>query len=627
MKLATFDIFDTTLLRKCGNPDVVFSLVALKLFPDREELQREYVIWRRQAATVAGTDASINDIYSAEGAEAFPGLTGAEVMDAEFAVESEMLTVNPDVRDKIAELRADGWTIKFLSDMYLPSKFLSRILRREGCLVGDEEVIVSCEWGARKDNGTLYDVVRKKYTPDTWIHHGDNLRSDIRIARKNGVKPVRIDTGYTGLENRIGRLGQAMRSPWKASYFQGIMRCARIVSGNSSVDILAADHVAGLYLPFVLFILRQARLRGLKKVHFLSRDGYIMYRIAQALNQKDIELNYLFVSRKALTRAFIASEPEQKFMQIVDRKTLIGKSVSSILSQLKLDRDEIEKFHSIKFEYNKILTKSQEQDFLGKIFNNPDFTPDFISECDAEVQTVREYLIQQGLSDDESQAMVDIGWLGTTRLMVNGILGLSDESNIPTFYVGVRGDVYPRTAGDFWPYFPEGRLDTGATALIENYFSASPYPSTIGYERSDSGEILPIFSGGRNYEDNPVTESNVRVACMMAEMIRPLADIFNDDIFYNVALTAVNSLARMEDGQDVTPMLEATEFDGIPMAKRLSLGALVSLVFLGDRHTAFDRGSLALTVGGGLSSRLWSCHKFTSMIKGRIYRRFILKRK
>lgn len=33
MKLATFDIFDTTLLRKCGSPEVVQPIVAHRLFP------------------------------------------------------------------------------------------------------------------------------------------------------------------------------------------------------------------------------------------------------------------------------------------------------------------------------------------------------------------------------------------------------------------------------------------------------------------------------------------------------------------------------------------------------------------------------------------------------------------
>ena len=34
MKLASFDIFDTTLIRKCGKPENIFYLLAHKLYPN-----------------------------------------------------------------------------------------------------------------------------------------------------------------------------------------------------------------------------------------------------------------------------------------------------------------------------------------------------------------------------------------------------------------------------------------------------------------------------------------------------------------------------------------------------------------------------------------------------------------
>lgn len=46
MKIASFDIFDTTLIRKCGKPQNIFYLLAQKLFYHNTELQKEFVIWR-----------------------------------------------------------------------------------------------------------------------------------------------------------------------------------------------------------------------------------------------------------------------------------------------------------------------------------------------------------------------------------------------------------------------------------------------------------------------------------------------------------------------------------------------------------------------------------------------------
>ena len=68
MKLASFDIFDTTLIRKCGNPQNVFFLLSKKLFPDREDLQTDFFMWRRNAENNAKVrlckkEVNLNDIY------------------------------------------------------------------------------------------------------------------------------------------------------------------------------------------------------------------------------------------------------------------------------------------------------------------------------------------------------------------------------------------------------------------------------------------------------------------------------------------------------------------------------------------------------------------------------------
>ena len=46
MKLASFDIFDTTLIRKCGKPGNIFYILAHKLYPSdkaKREIGRAHV--------------------------------------------------------------------------------------------------------------------------------------------------------------------------------------------------------------------------------------------------------------------------------------------------------------------------------------------------------------------------------------------------------------------------------------------------------------------------------------------------------------------------------------------------------------------------------------------------------
>lgn len=49
MKLATFDIFDTTLIRLCGTPDLVFELLGRRLYPDNKDKQEVFINWRMNA--------------------------------------------------------------------------------------------------------------------------------------------------------------------------------------------------------------------------------------------------------------------------------------------------------------------------------------------------------------------------------------------------------------------------------------------------------------------------------------------------------------------------------------------------------------------------------------------------
>lgn len=627
MRLATFDIFDTALIRRCGRPETVLDLTAWRLFPDREDCRDEFVNWRRQGASKVGRYGTIEDIYSTDGGEEFPRFSSRELMEAEMSMEADMLMVNPYVKDAIERLRQEGWTIKFLSDMYLPSQWLRSILEREGCAKADDEVIVSCEWKARKDDGTLYKAVRERFNPKQWIHHGDNKHSDCLMARRNNVKAVKISSGFTAIEKRLMRESRNMRAGWRMNMLAGLSRAARLTMGNKAENILAADYVAPVYIPFVTYILRQARRDKIERLHFLSRDGYIMMKIAEAINPDDIELNYLFVSRRSLMRAYLSEDTERRYIEIADRRTLISRSVDTLLWQLQLTRYELKEKFGIEFGYSKILSSQQEHDFLDKIFHHPSFTPWLLQNLGGDADITKIYLKQEGLAENKRQAMVDVGWLGTSRLMINRILGKETENTIPTFYMGVRGDVYTRSYGDYYSYFAFGQLDTYATSLIENYFSASPYPTTVGYIKDDKDTVIPLFPKGKNFSKNSIISANIMASTVMARWIKDFNGLMDDDLLFRWAKVSLDSISSLSDKLDLTPLTLTAEFDDCAMARKLSAKELFNIVALGGRHTAFDRGSVALTAGHSLGRTLWRIHRTTDRIRGKIYRRFILKRK
>ncbi|MEE1090208.1 MAG: hypothetical protein UH103_02155, partial [Paludibacteraceae bacterium] len=55
MKLASFDIFDTTLIRRCGKPENIFYLMAERLYPNDKVAQDRFVAWRKKQPMVVSS--------------------------------------------------------------------------------------------------------------------------------------------------------------------------------------------------------------------------------------------------------------------------------------------------------------------------------------------------------------------------------------------------------------------------------------------------------------------------------------------------------------------------------------------------------------------------------------------
>jgi predicted HAD superfamily hydrolase len=157
MKLVSFDIFDTTLIRKCGCADNVQWILAKKLFPNDEARQMEFYAWRRKSVKEqVNINYSLFDIYNTCGIEAFSPYTRQSLMNAERSVESDMLVGNPSIINIIRDYREKGWKVVFISDMYLDGKLLKEVLIREGAMEPSDTVFVSNEYAARKDGGGIY---------------------------------------------------------------------------------------------------------------------------------------------------------------------------------------------------------------------------------------------------------------------------------------------------------------------------------------------------------------------------------------------------------------------------------------------------------------------------------------
>lgn len=624
MKLASFDIFDTTLIRKCGNPENIFYLLAHKLYPNDKAKREDFIVWRKRTPQIVQKklkkiELTLLDIYTAEGVTSFNEYDTQTLINKELETERENLVCNPKIVELINRKRNDGYNIAFISDMYINSAVLREILE-EKCKINSEDYIyVSCETQARKDSGAMYLHVKNLLEPVIWEHYGDNWYSDIKIARKNGIKATHIETHNNTLEQRLELLSCKLPAFRELSLLTGISKTARLLNDNPYA-IIAANYVASAYIPFVKWIIETARKENIETLYFLSRDSYILQEIAESIPHEGIELKYLFVSRRSLMRPYMYGSKPYDYLKIVDRHTLIGRDVKHMLWQLLLTKEELIEKYGIEYRYQRIKSGEEETEFINSIYNSK-LTPNFQAEALKEQEILLRYFEQEGVTTDKKKAFVDVGWLGTSRLMINTILKRNGFKPVDFIYYGTRNDVYPTEYGTYYSYFPAGTLNTNMTSVIENYYSASPYPTTIGYKEV-KGTLEPIFPNDKSVKSSKIIDENIKNTVWIAQEIEKY-NIKNPDVLYTWGFITLHSIAEMLDDIDVSPFTASDDFDNEIFAKKLTLTELVKFLLTGKRITHFDYASLKYTCGFKTAHLSMKMHKFTNRLRGYLFKYYM----
>lgn len=520
MKLASFDIFDTTLIRKCGVPENIFYLLSKHLYPENPVLQNSFFLWRREAEKKAmfrfcHSNLNLAQIYQEFDSLSFPEWNIDNLIEEEIKTEWINLIPVYEIKQLIAKKRSEGYVICFISDMYLPSKYLKDKLIAEGCALPTDRVFVSCEMNGTKSNGNLYDIVRNHYEDITvWEHYGDNLQSDYRKALKKGIKATLIKTEYTDLEKSV--LASSVLLPFymDLSVLIGLQRATRLSLAGKSDDIEnAADLIVSLYLPYVMFILQKAKESGIKKLYFLSRDSYILQQAAEALHKDylDVELHYLFVSRYSL---FLPSIYTLSREELYENKGIFpfyryNVKVADILKNLRINKEDFGEAFTRQITFSQISTP-EEEDLFFQVLQSPEIKDKILRKACEERKILLDYFEQEGMLDNEKQALVDVGWIGTSRLMINRILEKERLQQSFTFYLGCASDCLPARYGRYYSFYGDNLYKPSIVALLEQYYSASPYASTKGYHYDINGKVAVDFKERKFMPSQEVVESNVK---------------------------------------------------------------------------------------------------------------------
>lgn len=404
----SFDIFDTLLLRPFSEPAALFYFLEMHFsYPDLHRIRREAEDAAREKKGGAGGEVTLSEIWSET--ERMTGIPAERGMEAEQRLEQKYCLANPYFLPVVKALRESGRRLIVISDMYLGADFLRDLLERKG-LGKFDACFVSSEYRDSKHRGGLYRIVKRKMQDrgagTSYVHVGDNVRSDYRMARREGFDAF----VYPNPQSAGNLYRPADMSPITGSMYRGIVNI-RLHSGEKKYDCFYEyGYIYGgiLALGYCRFIHRYVKEKKIERIWFLSRDGEILKRVYGILYPEE-KTDYVFWSRNAAARLLSDVYRYDFFCRFLFQKVNQGYCLEQIFSSMELEDLLDDACRQLKCGREERLTEELAcrcRDYLISVWNR-------VSVMYSRERLAAAEYFKRLAAGSGSAAAVDIGWAGS----------------------------------------------------------------------------------------------------------------------------------------------------------------------------------------------------------------------
>jgi len=290
----SFDVFDTLLLRPYLKPTDLFAKIGGETFR-KERIAAEQKA-RKVAQASRREEVSFDEIY-----ELLP--RWPDMKQRELDEERRCLTANPEMLEVWNLAGELGKKRVIASDMYLPRQFLEEVLR-EKSVDGWDGFYLSCDCGAQKASGKMFARIAQEFEmpPHKILHMGDDIHADVNAPEDLGVATWRIpkirDVFFA--ENPYAKQFVERFPDAPHEDFLGAMILAwhleKCREGYCSRQKLACLFGGSVVYAFVKWIIDDARIRGIRRLLFVARDGYTPKRLVDLL-APELKTDYIYAPR------------------------------------------------------------------------------------------------------------------------------------------------------------------------------------------------------------------------------------------------------------------------------------------------------------------------------------------
>lgn len=509
-EVRSYDVFDTVLTRLVAHPAAVFALVAARLCREgvvgqAASVCREARIAAEAAVRLArpGSEVTLADIVDELAWRlGFSREQAAKWMEAEVEMERRLCRGVPALRSEIGAARRAGVRIQFVSDMYLSREVICELLVREEIAGREDAVWVSSSEGASKRSGDLFSRIATKTGScyADWVHHGDRRDSDVNVPRSLGIRAVhRTHCDLNHFERVLESFSEATEGT--ASILAGASRFARLaVEAQSAHErglvSVGAGVVGPVLVSYVAWVLRMAQERGLQRLYFVARDGYLLLEIARRLErqlQTGVDLRYLYGSRQAWHLPGLDAIDDVAGRDWIAVRSSKDVSAVDMLQRVGLSDEECERL--VGGLTSDGAPPSGCVELVKAVLSDKETLKTVQNRALQARASAQRYFAQEGLFDDVKWAIVDVGWRARAQQSLKAILGSVDVNGL---YFGLQENACGEEAGTSEAFLFDGRRRVGtrlgfsAFDAVLEMFCQAPHGMTLGYHES-CGKVIPML--------------------------------------------------------------------------------------------------------------------------------------
>ena len=387
-------------------------------------------------------------------------------IEVELENEKKHSYINKKVLNFITKQKQAGNKIYLLSDYYHSKNYMIELLTHLGVIGLFDDIFISNQYKKSKYSGSFYSYVLTKLNlpAKDCVMIGDNVISDIKNAKKAGLKTIHIHSNEKELNKKLEKTSN--KDLWKN---------LNVIFKKDVTYSAYVNYAFPLY-EFTKKLYKNCVCKNIDKLYFFAREGQFLKTLFDEF-QKDqiakIKTYYLEVSRNSLLVPSLSTDLEtETFEKMLNKIKHI--SVIDFLKTLSLNEKEINIIlQSVNIESDhQYIVQDFKKDPLLILKKSQEFKKIYVDKVKDQRKLLTDYLAQFDITEKINKiAIVDVGWAGTMQDYLRDVI--SPNVEIEGYYLGLMNvgglSNNNKKFGLLFSDAPFDRSETGQVYSVNNF--------------------------------------------------------------------------------------------------------------------------------------------------------------